>query len=123
MKPVLSLLDILVDDSGVFRLKEAVRENEEQINTHSQDLQRLQAEVAKLRLVLTSLAEILQESNLVNPAQVIAKMQEIDQREKLHVGVNPPETIDCPGCHHQHLAGFTRCIYCGESLIGSATGD
>ena len=83
------------------------------------DVDRLEMQVEKLRLVSRALCELLIESTGLTEDQLLAKIDEIDLRAGSKDGQMSARAEKCPECGRTAGLGRVRCQYCGAPVTGA----
>jgi hypothetical protein len=76
----------------------------------------VEARLQRLALVVEAMRETLEAAGLVDQAQVLAKVAEIDLRDGSADGRHAPATaLRCGQCGRVNGANRSRCLYCGSA--------
>lgn len=78
-------------------------------------LEEIEARQSRQALVLEALCELLQEAGLVTPAQLMARLEQIDLRDGRADGRHGHSaTTRCGQCGRVSSGVRSRCLYCGS---------
>ena len=83
-------------------------------------LDALDARLNRQLLLVGALCEVLEASGLVNPAQLLSRMEEIDQRDGRADGrLGHNTSCRCRACGRVSSGPRSRCLYCGSEDLES----
>jgi len=106
---------IRAEENSELSRKEAGRVDE---NLHYES-QRLEAKIDALALVCEAMWELVSEKTDLSRNDVLAKMDEIDQRDGRVDGKMTGKPGVCSKCHRPVHSRQQKCIYCSEPVDGS----
>ena len=100
-----------------------IRSVDREASTASETARRAAAELIEVRVALERLSltcramwELLREGTSVTEADLIARVREIDLRDRHSDGRARPAAKKCPQCSRVNNARREKCLYCGTEL-------
>jgi len=100
-----------------------IRSVDREASAASETARRAAAELIEVRVALERLSmtcramwELLGERAAVSETELIAKVREIDLRDRLPDGRARPAARKCPKCSRVNNARREKCLYCGDEL-------
>lgn len=83
-------------------------------------LEEVDTRLSRQLLLLGALCELLQEAGLVNPAQLLNRMEAIDRRDGRADGrLGQSASCRCRSCGRVSSGPRQRCLYCGSGDLES----
>lgn len=109
----------LFQQSQIQRARQQAHRAEHRVEENhglAERIQHLEAQVDRLLLVQTALAELLREHTAISKDLLLAKVEDVDLRDGKRDHRPPHPPMDCPVCARRNNSLRTHCLFCGAEL-------